>query len=92
MAESDLTIWLDSDLRKEAARVVGYYGLDLPTVTRAFLTQIANTNAIPLSLDYERRGDAGLAGARETDQWSAQVRVRGVQPGAVSFGAPHDVL
>ena len=45
---------MDSDLKDGAASVVEHYGLDLPTVTRAFFTQIVNTNAIPLSFDYEQ--------------------------------------
>lgn len=54
MAASSLTIRLDSDLKDGAASVVEHYGLDLTTVTRAFFTQIVNTNAIPLSFDYEQ--------------------------------------
>ena len=52
MAASTLTIRLDSNLKDEASRVVEHYGLDISTAMRAFLTQIVNTNAIPLSLDY----------------------------------------
>jgi DNA-damage-inducible protein J len=88
MAESCLSIWLDSDLREEAARVVERYGLDLPTVTRVFITQIANTNTIPLSLDYGRRDDVVLDAARESEQWGMRVRVRVAQSEAVSFRAP----
>ena len=35
---------------------------------RAFLTQIVNTNAIPLSLDYEQPNEESLIAIRETKE------------------------
>ena len=52
MAASTLTLRLDIILKYVASRVIEHYGLDISTTMRAFLTQIVNTNAIPLSLDY----------------------------------------
>lgn len=68
MAACSLTIRLDSDLKEEAASIVEHYGLDLSSVTRAFFTQIVNTNAIPLSFDYERPNEETLASMREADE------------------------
>lgn len=68
MAASTLTIRLDSTLKDEAARVVEHYGLDLSSATRAFFTQIVNTNAIPLSFDYEQPNDESLVAIRETEE------------------------
>ena len=49
MAASTLTIRLDEDLKREAAEVADYYGLDLSSVTRAFYKQMFNTRRIPLT-------------------------------------------
>lgn len=68
MAASTLTIRLDSDLKDNAARIVEHYGLDLSSVTRAFFTQIVNTNSIPLSFDYERPNEESLRAIRETEE------------------------
>ena len=35
---------------------------------RDFFTQIVNTNAIPLSFDYERPNEESLAAIRETEE------------------------
>lgn len=67
MTSGNLTIRLDSDLKREASKVVEHYGLDLSSVIRAFFTQIVNTNSIPLSFDYERPNDESLAAIRETE-------------------------
>lgn len=71
MAASSLTIRLDSNLKDEASRIVEHYGLDISTAMRAFLTQIVNTNAIPLSLDYEQPNEESLAAIRETNEMIA---------------------
>ncbi|MCR2034301.1 type II toxin-antitoxin system RelB/DinJ family antitoxin [Adlercreutzia mucosicola] len=71
MAASTLTIRLDSDLKNEASRVVEHYGLDISTAMRMFLTQIVNTNAIPLSLDYEQPNEESLIAIQETREMIA---------------------
>ena len=68
MAASTLTIRLDSDLKEEAAQVVEHYGLDLSSAIRAFFTQIVNTNAIPLSFDYEQPNSESLESIRGTEE------------------------
>lgn len=68
MTASTLTIRLDSALKDEAARVVEHYGLDLSSVTRAFFTQIVNTNAIPLSFDYDQPNAESLLAISETEE------------------------
>jgi len=85
MAASTLTIRLDSNLKKEATRIVEHYGLDLSTVTRAFYTQIVNTNAIPLSFDYEQPNDESLGAIREMEEM-----IRGKSEGTYSTG--HDLI
>lgn len=40
MATSTLTIWLDSNLKDEASRIIEQYGLDVSTVMHAFLMQM----------------------------------------------------
>lgn len=72
MAKSTLTIQLDSSLKDEASKVVEQYGLDLPTVLRMFLTQIASTHAIPLSLDNEQPNEESLAALREKEEMIAR--------------------
>ena len=53
MASSTLTIRVDDDLKREAAEVADYYGLDLSSVTRAFFKQMVNTHRIPLTFAPE---------------------------------------
>ncbi len=68
MAASTLTIRIDNTLKEEASRVVEHYGLDLSSVTRAFFTQIVNTNAIPLSFDYEQPNAESQVAIHETEE------------------------
>ena len=68
MADSTLTIRLDGQLKEGASSVLEHYGLDLSTAVRAFLSQIVNTNAIPLSFDYERPNADSLASIREAEE------------------------
>lgn len=67
MPSCTLTIRLDKSLKEQAASVVEHYGLDLSSVTRAFFAQIVNTNAIPLSLDYEQPNEESLIAIQETE-------------------------
>lgn len=63
-----VTVRLDADLKREAAGVAEAYGLDLSTATRLFYMQMARTNTVPVSLDYERPSATSLeaiAQARE---------------------------
>lgn len=53
MATSTLTIRVDEDLKRGAALVAEYYGLDLSSVTRAFYKQMVNTGSIPLTFAPE---------------------------------------
>ena len=68
VATGSLTIRVDNNLKDEAARIVEHYGLDLSSAVRAFFTQIVNTNAIPLSFDYEQPNAESLTAIRETDE------------------------
>lgn len=68
MAASSLTIRIDSALKERASQVLEHYGLDLSTATRAFFTQIVNTNSVPLSFDYEEPNEESLIAMREADE------------------------
>ena len=57
MSTSTLTIRVDEDLKREAAEVADYYGLDLFSVTRAFYKQMVNTRRIPLTFAPEEHND-----------------------------------
>lgn len=59
------TIRLDADLKREASEVAESYGLDLSTATRLFYTQMARTNSVPVSLDYERPNAESLEAIRQ---------------------------
>lgn len=71
MATSTLTIRIDEDLKREAAEVVAYYGLDLSTATRAFYKQIVNTRRIPLTFAPEEPNDESLEAIAEGDRFLA---------------------
>ena len=68
MAASSLTIRIDSTLKERASRVLDHYGLDLSTATRAFFTQIVNTNSVPLSFDYEEPNEESIVAMQEADE------------------------
>lgn len=49
MSASTLTIRMDDELKRSAADVAEYYGLDLSSVVRAVFKQMVNTGRIPLT-------------------------------------------
>lgn len=71
MASSTLTIRVDDDLKREAAEVADYYGLDLSSVTRAFFKQMVNTHRIPLTFAPEEPSAESLEAIREGDTFLA---------------------
>lgn len=71
MASSTLTIRVDDDLKREAAEVADYYGLDLSSVTRAFFKQMVNTHRIPLTFAPEEPNAESLEAIREGDAFLA---------------------
>jgi DNA-damage-inducible protein J len=71
MSATTLTIRLDEDLKRGAAEVADYYGLDLSTVTRAFFKQMVNTHSIPLTFKAEEPNDESLGAIREGDAFLA---------------------
>lgn len=60
MSTSTLTIRVDEDLKRGAAEVADYYGLDLSSVTRAFYKQMVNTRRIPLTFAPEEPNEETL--------------------------------
>ena len=71
MPSSTLTIRVDEDLKREAAEVADYYGLDLSSVTRAFYKQMVNTYRIPLTFAPEEPNDESLEAIREGNAFLA---------------------
>lgn len=67
MASTTLTIRVDDDLKREAAEVADYYGLDLSSVTRAFYKQMVNTRRIPLTFAPEEPNAESLEAICEGD-------------------------
>ena len=65
MSTSTFTIRMDEDLKREAAKVADYYGLDLSSVTRAFYKQMVNTRRIPLTFAPEEPNDESLSAISE---------------------------
>lgn len=68
MAASSVTIRVDSETKKEAARIAEYFGFDLSSVTRAFYKQMVRENRIPLNLSEPEPNDESLEAIRETEQ------------------------
>lgn len=69
MANTTLTIRIDEDLKREAAEVAEYYGLDLSSVTRAVYKQMVNTRSIPLVFTPSAPNDETLAAMAEGDEF-----------------------
>lgn len=71
MTASTLTIRLDDELKRGAAEVAEYYGLDLSSVTRAFYKQMVNTRRIPLTFAPEEPNAESLEAIAEGDAFLA---------------------
>jgi DNA-damage-inducible protein J len=71
MTTSTLTIRIDSSLKKSAAEVAEYYGLDLSSVTRALFKQMVNTRRIPLTFEPEEPNDESLEAINEAQEFFA---------------------
>ncbi len=55
MATVNYNIRIDKELRDQAFAVLDRYGLPPSQAVKIFLNQIARTNSIPLSFDYEQQ-------------------------------------
>lgn len=55
-----LTIRIDEKTKSEASSVAKAYGLDLSSITRAFLTQVARERRIPLDMSTPIPNDETL--------------------------------
>lgn len=58
MSATNYNVRLDQDLKDRAFAVIESYGLTPPQAIRLFLNQIADTNTVPLSFDYQSKLDA----------------------------------
>ena len=54
MSATNYNVRLDQDLKDRAFAVIESYGLTPPQAIRLFLNQIADTNTVPLSFDYQQ--------------------------------------
>ena len=58
MSTTNYNVRLDQDLKDRAFAVIESYGLTPPQAIRLFLNQIADTNTVPLSFDYQPKLNA----------------------------------
>ena len=58
MSATNYNVRLDQDLKDKAFSVIESYGLTPPQAIRLFLNQIADTNTVPLSFDYQPKLNA----------------------------------
>ena len=58
MTTTNYNVRLDQDLKDRAFSVIESYGLTPSQAIRLFLNQIADTNAVPLSFDYQPKLNA----------------------------------
>ena len=58
MSTTNYNVRLDQDLKDRAFSVIESYGLTPSQAIRLFLNQIADTNEIPLSFDYQPKLNA----------------------------------
>ena len=57
MTTTNYNIRLDQELRDNAFSVFESYGLTPSQAIKLFLTQVAQTNTVPLSFDYQARAN-----------------------------------
>ena len=58
MTTTNYNVRLDQDLKDRAFSVIESYGLTPSQAIRLFLNQVADTNAVPLSFDYQPKLNA----------------------------------
>jgi RHH-type rel operon transcriptional repressor/antitoxin RelB len=58
MTTTNYNIRLDQDLKDRSFSVLESYGLTPSQAIRLFLNQVADTNAVPLSFDYQPKLNA----------------------------------
>ena len=58
VSTTNYNVRLDQDLKDRAFAVIESYGLTPPQAIRLFLNQIADTNTVPLSFDYQPKLNA----------------------------------
>ena len=86
MSASSVTIRVDSDVKKEAARIAEHFGFDLSSVTRAFYKQMIRENRIPLNLADPEPNAESLESIREADKIISEGG-RGYKSAKEMFGA-----
>lgn len=84
MAASSVTIRVDAETKKEAARIADYFGFDLSSVTRAFYKQIVREHRIPLDLCEPRPNAESRESIKEAE--------RMIKEGTSRFSSLDDML
>ncbi|MDR0500199.1 MAG: type II toxin-antitoxin system RelB/DinJ family antitoxin [Coriobacteriales bacterium] len=59
---STVTVRMDADMKREAERIVGSFGINLPTALRMFTAEIVRTKSVPVKLERETSSYFGLTG------------------------------
>ena len=85
MSASTLTIRMDDELKRSAADVAEYYGLDLSSVVCAVFKQMVNTGRIPLTFAPEEPNDESRSAAAEADSFMTSGK-------AGRFANGHDLI
>lgn len=65
MANTSVTVRVDEETKREAAKIAEYFGFDLSSVTRAFYKQIVREQRIPLTLEYPEPNEESLQAIEE---------------------------
>lgn len=60
MTTTNYNIRLEKELRDKAFAVLESYGLTPSQAIKLFLTQVAQTNAVPLSFEYQGRSNTNI--------------------------------
>ena len=66
-AMTSVTVRVDEQTKKHAARIAEDFGFDLSSVTRAFYRQIVRENRIPLDLSYPEPNEESLQSIRDAE-------------------------
>ena len=63
-----MSIRIDEEEKKQAAKIAEYYGFDLSSVTRAFYKQMIREKRIPLNLGNYEPNEETIESLRESEE------------------------
>ncbi len=82
MAQTNVQIRVETDLKKKAEKVFSGLGLDMPTAVRVFLKKVVATSSIPFSLSTSKTNSYTFS-AQEVREILAAAQEAG-EPGKLS--------